>query len=134
MYNTRAIYATSDTFARIRNRGSYRIVELFTEQLIIQEAIMSEMLSPRQRPLGISIIQIITALQGVGDIIVSLIAFFVGTAITGLIGNIAAAASAVFLILGVLVLVFAWGLWTLKSWAFWYTVVIEALGVIGSLI
>jgi len=95
---------------------------------------MAEMLSPRQRPLGISIIAIITAVQGIGDIIVSLIAFFVSNATTGFVGGIATAASSIFLIVGVLTLVLAWGLWTLKPWAFWTTVVLEALGFLGTLI
>ena len=34
------------------------------------------------------------------------------------------------LILGVLYLVLAWGLWTLKPWAFWGTVILEALTLI----
>src|SRR5690348_11371436 len=115
----------------MRSRGSYCNCRVIYSGNYCQEDNMAEMLSSRQRPLGISIIAIITALQGVGDIIVSLIAFFVSTAVTGLIGTVATFGSSAFLIVGVLTLVLAWGLWTLKPWAFWTTVVLEALGCIG---
>src|SRR5712691_10352847 len=102
--------------ARMRSRGlSYNCRVIFSGNYR-QEDNMAEMLSPRQRPLGISIIAIITAVQGIGDIIVSLIAFFVSNATTGFVGGIATAASSIFLIVGVLTLVLACGWWTLKPW------------------
>jgi len=76
----------------------------------------------RSRPLGITIIAIIVAIHG----------------ILGVIGGIALMGSSMTLavitvILGVLDLILAWGLWTLQKWAFWATVVIEVLALLNGL-
>ena len=63
----------------------------------------------RPRPLGITIMAIIVAIQGIFTLIVGL--QFMGT---------------VFIVLGVSALLLAWGLWTLQSWAFWTAVLLEA--------
>lgn len=77
----------------------------------------------RGRPLGVTIIAILVAIGGVLEIIGGLLALvsYPGLAI-------------VTLILGVLALVLAWGLWTLKPWAFWTTVILEAINVIQGII
>lgn len=76
----------------------------------------------RTRPLGITIIAIIAAIYGIVGIIGGIL--FLGTiAMTG----------AITLILGILELVLAWGLWTLQSWAFWTAVVIEVLSLINAI-
>jgi uncharacterized membrane protein (DUF2068 family) len=81
------------------------------------------LLSSQMRPLGVTIIAILVALGGVLGIIFALAALA------------AAPALAIYgLIIGVLYLVLAWGLWTLKPWAFWTTVIFEAIGLIGAII
>lgn len=74
----------------------------------------------RTRPLGITIIAIIAAVYG----------------LLGIIGGLLLLSSSVglgviSLVLGILELVLAWGLWNLQSWAFWGTVVIEALALVN---
>ncbi|HEY3992241.1 MAG TPA: hypothetical protein VGM01_05090 [Ktedonobacteraceae bacterium] len=76
----------------------------------------------RSRPLGITIIAIIVAIYGILGIIGGI--FLLGASAT---------AGIITLILGVLELVLAWGLWTLQSWAFWATVIIEVLALINSI-
>lgn len=76
----------------------------------------------RTRPLGITIIAIIAAIHG----------------ILGVIGGITLMGSSmtfavIAVVLGVLDLVIAWGLWTLQKWAFWATVVIEVLVLLNGL-
>ena len=39
-----------------------------------------------------------------------------------------------FLVVGLVSLLFAWGLWTLKRWAFWATVIIEIISLINSVL
>jgi uncharacterized membrane protein (DUF2068 family) len=74
-------------------------------------------MSPRRsRPLGITIIAIVVGIQGIFTIIAGL--QFLGT---------------ITLILGVLTLLLAWGLWTLQSWAFWTAVVLEVVDIINDL-
>ncbi len=77
----------------------------------------------RRRPLGITIIAIIVAIYGILEIILG-------------IGFLAAspAQAIITIILGVLGLVLAWGLWTLQSWAFWALVIVEVLNVINGIV
>ena len=81
------------------------------------------MQSYQMRPLGVTIIAILVAVIGVLGIILALT-------------FLAAAPSiAIFdIIIGVLNLVIAWGLWTLKPWAFWTTVILEAITVVFGII
>ncbi len=74
-------------------------------------------MSPRRhRPLGITIIAIVIGIQAILSIIAGIQSLGVIT-----------------LILGILSLLLAWGLWTLQSWAFWTAVVLEALNIISGL-
>src|SRR5579884_2792331 len=82
-----------------------------------------ENLTTRSRPLGITIIAIIMAIQGILGIIAG-ITLLAGSASGGLF-----AAGIITLVLGVLYLILAWGLWTLQTWAFWATVILEVIAL-----
>jgi uncharacterized membrane protein (DUF2068 family) len=91
-------------------RWKYHIV-IQKEDLMLQ--------TRRSRPIGITIIAIIMAIFG----------------ILGIIGGIAllsvsASLGVVAIIMGVLQLILAWGLWTLQPWAYWATVILEILSLI----
>lgn len=73
----------------------------------------------RSRPLGITIIAVIMAILG----IIKIIGGIVLLAIVPALGIIS-------IILGVLEFILAWGLWHLRTWAYWATVLLEALVVI----
>jgi uncharacterized membrane protein (DUF2068 family) len=77
----------------------------------------------RRRPLGITIIAIIVAIYGILSIIG-------GIALLGA----SPTAAIIAIIIGVLQLILAWGLWTLQRWAFWATVIIEVLAVINGIL
>lgn len=78
--------------------------------------------APR-RPIGVTIIAILVAVGAILGIITALYALA------------AAPAIAIFdLIIGVLELALAWGLWTLKPWAFWTTVILEAITLIFAIL
>ena len=87
-----------------------------------------EQLTRRSRPLGITIIAIIMAIQGILGIIGGIV-LLTGGAGTGSVGI-----GLFTLILGVLYLILAWGLWTLQAWAFWTTVVIEVIALINGIL
>src|SRR5437588_3669791 len=73
----------------------------------------------RGRPLGVTIIAILVAIGGVLGIIGGLLLFAFIPAL------------AIFsLVVGVLDLILAWGLWTLKPWAFWMAVIIEVIALV----
>ena len=76
----------------------------------------------RSRPLGITIIAIIVGIYG----------------ILGIIGGIAllrasTSLGVITIVLGVLELILAWGLWTLQRWAFWATVILEVLALLNGI-
>lgn len=98
--------------------------------------------SAHRRPKGVTIIAILLGIEGILEIIFGILilatSFFISHKITvnghtvvatavnlfgGLIGAIP-------LILGILTLIFTWGLWMLKRWAFWTTIVIAALNIV----
>jgi len=99
--------------------------------------------APRRRPLGVSIIAVLVAIQGIFFLILGILALVAvivaansagttvnGYAITGAtVSAIAGVLAGIFLVVGLVSLLFAWGLWTLKRWAFWATVIIEIISL-----
>lgn len=87
-------------------------------------------ISTTKRPLGITIIAILLFIQAVIEIIVGIFAF-VGTTIANpaaglLLGWIPLA-------IGIVTLIVAWGLWTLKPWAYWVTLIVEIINIVINL-
>src|SRR5205085_8869720 len=72
----------------------------------------------RKRPLGITIIAILLFISAVIEIIGG-ISSVIGTTPTGTISDVLLGWFP--LAMGVIELVLAWGLWTLKPWAYWGT-------------
>ena len=91
------------------------------------------MLAQRTRPVGITIISVIQAIQGVLGIITGILELTAGGSTSGAMAGAVTFIGVLTLILSVLLLVLAWGLWTLRTWAFWTTVVIEVLSLIGGI-
>src|SRR5690348_3756320 len=101
--------------------------------------------STRRRPKGVTIIAILLGIEGILAIIVGILilatSFFVSHRIV--VNGHAVVATAVNvvggflggapLIIGVLSLIFTWGLWMLKRWAFWTTIVVAALNIVIAL-
>ena len=103
---------------------------------------MQESLSARHRPIGVSIIAFIETLYAVFEILIGIIAivgiFALGHVISthghvttsrvvDIIGGILGGAS---LLIGILTLIFAIGLWLLKRWAFWLTIIFQVISLI----
>ena len=80
-----------------------------------------------RRPFGISVIAIILFIQAVFEIIVGIFSFLghlVTSPITGLlVGWIP-------LVMGILLLILARGLWALRPWAYWVTLVLEIVNIV----
>ena len=105
--------------------------------------------TPRRRPLGVSIIAVLEAIGGIFFLVLGLLALVAviaaansagativnGYTITGaVVSAVAGVLAGVFLVVGLLSLLFAWGLWTLKRWAFWATVIIQVISLANSVI
>jgi uncharacterized membrane protein (DUF2068 family) len=89
----------------------------------------------RQRPLGITIIAIVLGIIGILTLL-AVILGFVGVAV--FVNNkVLDAIATIVLVFGAVVaiaeIVVAWGLWTLKVWAYWTAVVVEAIRVVHGL-
>ena len=106
---------------------------------------MQETMAPR-RPLGVTILAVLLTIQGIFEIIVGIIALLaissvghivdahghttIGTVIDvfgGVLGGVS-------IVVGILTLIFAWGMWALKRWAFWLTIIIEGISLVRHLI
>jgi hypothetical protein len=99
-------------------------------------------LTTLQRPLGVSLLAILHVLQAVVLFLIGLVLMTVGVLIrpmmrlyfprlfTGLLSII----GVLLIILALLYLGFAYGLWTGKGWAWTLALIFAALGIIGSLI
>jgi len=81
----------------------------------------------RKRPLGITIIAILLFISAVIEIIGG-ISSVIGNTPTGTMSDVLLGWFP--LAMGVIELVLAWGLWTLKPWAYWGTLVVEIVNIL----
>jgi hypothetical protein len=84
-------------------------------------------ISTARRPLGITIIAILLFIQAIVEIVGGIFSFLgniIHNPLSGLL------VGWVPLAIGVLVLILAWGLWTLKPWAYWATLILEIVNIV----
>ena len=98
--------------------------------------------TPRKRPLLVTIMALLLALQGAVWLVLGVLAF-IGVITNGKIDVLGAASditsldvlAVTWLVSAVAALFFSWALWTLKRWAFWATLIIELANFLaGSLL
>ena len=87
-------------------------------------------ISIQKRPLGITIIAILLFIQAVIAIIAGIFAFIGTTFANPLAGLLL---GWIPLAIGVLTFIVAWGLWTLKPWAYWVTLILEIIYIVSNL-
>ena len=80
-----------------------------------------------RRPLGITIIAILLFISAIIEIIGG-ISSVIGTTPTGTMSDVLLGWFP--LAMGVIELVLAWGLWTLKPWAYWGTLLVEIVNIL----
>ncbi len=83
--------------------------------------------STTRRPLGITIIAILMFIQAILEIVVGIFAFFGNIIRNPLAGLLV---GWIPLAVGVLLFILAWGLWTLKPWAYWVTLIFEIVNIV----
>jgi len=91
-----------------------------------------EITSTRSRPIGISIIAVLLFIEAALDIVYGLLALFsVSTFVTSSGVTVMVQISPwSFFLWGLLAFLVGYGLWTLRGWAFWAVVIVEALNLI----
>jgi hypothetical protein len=90
------------------------------------EDIMQNVSVPR-RPLGITIIAIILFIQAIFEIVVGIFAFFANIIRNPLAGLLVGWLP---LAIGILLFILARGLWTLRPWAYWATLILEIVNIV----
>jgi hypothetical protein len=91
----------------------------------------------KSRPVGVTIIAVLLGIQGALEVIYGLLVLISAPGFVSVYGNTAIVVRVSpwgFLISGVISLILAYGLWTLRSWAFWVTVILEIISLIGGAI
>jgi hypothetical protein len=84
-------------------------------------------ITTERRPLGITIIAILMFIQAIFEIVVGIFSFFgsiIHNPLSGLLVGWFPLA------IGILVFFLAWGLWTLKPWAYWGTLILEIINIV----
>ena len=84
-------------------------------------------ITTERRPLGITIIAILLFIQAIFEIIVGIFSFFASIIHNPLAGLLV---GWIPLIVGVLLFILAWGLWTLRPWAYWATLILEIVNIV----
>lgn len=102
----------------------------------------STMEASRPRPLGVTIIAVILAIQGFLELIGGILLVVAAnsatqklvqhghTVISKFVDAFGVGFGAVGIVIGLITLFFAYGFWTLKRWAFWSVVIVAALDVL----
>jgi uncharacterized membrane protein (DUF2068 family) len=106
----------------------------------------STMEAARQRPLGVTIMAIVLGIQGLIELIGGIL-LLIGThtitqkliqhghtIISKVVDVFGIGFGVVGVIVGLITLFFASGLWTLKRWAFWSVVIIEGFSVLVGIV
>ena len=83
--------------------------------------------STTKRPLGITIIAILLFIQAVIEILAGIFVFIGSTFANPMAGLLL---GWIPLAIGVVTFIVAWGLWTLKPWAFWVTLIVEIINIV----
>ena len=86
--------------------------------------------STTKRPLGITIIAILLFISAVIAIISGIFIFISSTLSSPIDGLLL---GWIPLALGVVTFIVAWGLWTLKPWAYWVTLIVEIVSIVLNL-
>jgi hypothetical protein len=104
--------------------------------LVVPQVVVNEVLG--QRPIGVTIIAVLLSILGIFEFgfgSLALLTSLLGHFIFPLSSAAAGGATGVYYILiGLVKLLFVWGLWRLQRWAFWATVFITAVSLLSSII
>ena len=99
-----------------------------------------------RRPLGVTIISILVGIEGLFEVIAGILLILAAnslshrivvnghTTIAKFVDTFGVSIGVIFLIIGVVTLLFVLGLWTLQRWAYWAVVIVEALTLIPNII
>ncbi|MFZ8855545.1 MAG: hypothetical protein ACO2OQ_05220, partial [Thermofilaceae archaeon] len=97
---------------------------------------------PPARPLGVAILAILEFILGALALLLGLAFIALAPMLTSMLSSLPLPAAlelllgilgVIFLVGGAVALLVGWGLWAGKGWAWWLTVILQALGIVSSL-
>jgi len=100
----------------------------------------------RPRPLGVTIIAVLLIVAGIVEILFGVLTFagvfslahvitaHGHTTTAAVLDTLGGILGGISIIIGLVTLFVAWGLWNLKTWAFWLVVIVEGISVIRHLL
>ncbi len=91
----------------------------------------------KSRPIGISILAALAALQGIFQLGYGFLVLFTAPAVVISYGAIVLVKQVFpggLLLSGIVALILAYSLWTLQKWAFWVIVILETVNLVGGLV
>jgi hypothetical protein len=110
-------------------------------------------MAQKTRPIGVAVLAVLVALAGIlalfGAVVLGILAGtmteFIESAIIdyggmvipdieGVVEAMLLVIAAVAAVMGILALIDAYGLWTGAGWAWWLTIILSALGIIGGIV
>lgn len=104
------------------------------------------MMERRQRPRGVTIMAVLLGIEGLLELIVGIVLIIAANSLSRtfvshghrITAHIVDAAGiglgGVGIAIGVITLLFVFGLWTLRRWAYWAAIIIEGLSLLWSII
>ncbi len=104
------------------------------------------MMERRQRPTGVTIMAVLLGIEGLLELIGGIIIIVAANSlsrtvishghksIAHFVDALGVGLGSVFLVIGVITLLFFFGLWTLRRWAFWAVVIIEGLTLLWGIL
>lgn len=100
----------------------------------------------RQRPLGVTIIAVLLGIEGLFELIAGIVLIIAANSLSRTIishghritahfvSTAGIALGSIAIVIGVITLLFVFGLWTLRRWAFWAVVIIEGLTLLWGIL
>ncbi len=104
------------------------------------------MMAHRERPRGVTIMAVLLGLQGLLEVIAGILLILAAnslsrrvvqhghTIIAKFVDTFGVGIGTIFIIIGVVTLLLVFGLWTLRRWAYWSVIIIEALSLLPNII
>ena len=106
----------------------------------------STMMPRGRRPLGVTIISILVGIEGLLEVIAGILLILAAnslsrrivqgghTVISKFVDTFGVSIGVIFIIIGVVTLLFVLGLWTLQRWAYWAVIIIEVLTLLPNVL
>ena len=104
------------------------------------------MMERRQRPIGVTIMAVLLGIEGLFELIGGILLIVAANSLSHtiishghrisahIVDGLGIGLGGVSIVIGIITLIFVFGLWTLRRWAFWAVIVIEGISLIRSVI